>query len=91
MNKGTRIVRWIKNALSFVRLALSTDQTHGSQRTEPVIAVDRRRVVRQLGIVMAGLALVKTRIAEAVYKTINSVRIWRSPDKHDWCLMYPTQ
>ncbi len=81
MNKGTRIVRWIKNALSFVRLALSTDQTHGSQRTEPVIAIDRRRVVRQLGIVVAGLALVKTRIAEAVYKTINSVRIWRSPDK----------
>ena len=73
MKPGTGIVR---RALSFARSVLVA-----RKRTGSVIATDRRRLIGQLGMVLAGLALVKTRIAEAVYKMINNVRLWRSPDK----------
>ena len=78
MKPGTGIVQ---RALSFVRSVLVADRTNDKPRTGAVVAKDRRRVVGQLGMVLAGLALVKTRIAEAVYKMINNVRLWRSPDK----------
>ncbi|MFK0569515.1 N-acetylmuramoyl-L-alanine amidase [Endozoicomonas sp.] len=48
---------------------------------EPAFADGRRRLVKQLGILMVGLSVLKVQVAEAVYKLIKNVRLWRSPDK----------
>ena len=78
MKPGTGIVQ---RALSLAKSVLVADRTDDKRGTGAVVATDRRRLIGQLGMVLAGLALVKTRIAEAVYKMINNVRLWRSPDK----------
>ena len=81
MKPRTRIVRWMQRVLSLAGSVFFSGQTDGERRAEPVVATDRRRLIGQLGMVLAGFALVKTRIAAAVYKMINNVRLWRSPDK----------
>ncbi len=82
MREKTRSVNWIKRFLSFAsKILVAAQKSDNRYADESFVATDRRRLIHHLGIMVAGVALVKTRIAEAVYKMINNVRLWRSPDK----------
>ncbi|WP_163372808.1 N-acetylmuramoyl-L-alanine amidase [Endozoicomonas acroporae] len=83
MSQRTGIVRRVLARLSIRhRTATPTRKRAASCReVEPLFSGGRRRFVRQLGILAVGLAALKVQVAEAVYKLIKNVRLWRSPDK----------
>lgn len=87
MSQRTEIVRRIVQRLpvtTWVEAAfarLSRKQASSVTEPEPLGSGGRRRFVKQLGILMVGLSALQARVAEAVSKLINNVRLWRSPDK----------
>lgn len=86
MSQRTGIVRRILKTLSAIftgkkdSAGLYEEQV-GKGGVEPVFADNRRRFVKQLGILVVGFYVLKAQVAEAVYKLIKNVRLWRSPDK----------
>ncbi|WP_422462101.1 MULTISPECIES: N-acetylmuramoyl-L-alanine amidase [unclassified Endozoicomonas] len=83
MSQRTGIVRRVLARLSRRQRTATPTRKRATSGTEvePVFSGGRRRFVRQLGILAVGLAALKVQVAEAVYKLIKNVRLWRSPDK----------
>ncbi|MBO9496765.1 N-acetylmuramoyl-L-alanine amidase [Thalassotalea sp. G20_0] len=83
MSQRTGIVRRVLARLWIKQRAATPTRKRAASGTEvePVFSGGRRRFVRQLGILAVGLAALKVQVAEAVYKLIKNVRLWRSPDK----------
>ena len=87
MSQRTGIVRRVLDMLFIKKWTVTTSATLTSKKTpssnevDPIFAGGRRRFVKQLGILAVGLSALKAQVAEAVYKLIKNVRLWRSPDK----------
>lgn len=83
MSQGTGIVRRGLAMLSKKKWAaiLTGKKAPASNEVTPVFSGGRRHFVKQLGILAVGLSTLKAQVAEAVYKLIKNVRLWRSPDK----------
>lgn len=78
MSQRLEGIRWILNILS----ATVTSKSFSSpNESVSIFSSGRRRFVKLLSILSVGISVLKVQVAEAAYKLIKNIRLWRSPDK----------